>query len=221
MKMRFYFLILFNASIYTQYAYAQWSTQVYKDKPVSAEDFLGNERQYFQIMVNKIFTEKRNTGFLSLTSYSSSYQNDHSGNEFLNNSLIYHHLFKGISLNSGATYTSLEGLKTFIGLQYMFQNRIFSLVYLPAYYFINANRISNLALVECKPSINQKWAVYTRMQLHYNYNLEKGNHFRSYVYSRVGLSYTFFSFGLADNFDCYGADKKIKNNFGVFLKLDI
>ncbi len=180
---------------------------------------IGDKRQFLQLMVNKVFVEKKKIGLLSISSYAADYKDNLSNNEFQNTTLIYHQLFKGIGISSGISFTSVEGLKNFVGLQYMYQSKSLSLIYMPSYYFINSHKISNFALIEYKPPINENWSIYSRLQLHYNYDLKNESHFRSYVYSSLGLTYKYFSFGLAYNFDRYAADKNTKNNIGVFLKL--
>ncbi len=219
MKKIHFLSILIAAAFSIQNLHAQDSIVNFKPKTVFVEEMIGDKRQFLQLMVNKVFVEKKKIGLLSISSYAADYKDNLGNNEFQNTSLIYHHLFKGISINSGASFTSVEGLKNFVGLHYMYQSKTLSLIYMPSYYFINNHKISNFALIEYKPSINENWSVYSRLQLHYNHDLENGNHFRSYAYSRLGLTYKYFSFGLAHNFDRYGADKNTKNNIGVFLKL--
>jgi hypothetical protein len=221
MKKIYLLPILLSVFLGVQHLYAQDSISVFKPKPISAEEFIGDKRQFFQIVVNKLFVEKKKIGLLSISSYAADYKDNLTNNEFQNTTLIYHPLFKGIGINSGTSFTSLEGMKNFVGLQYIYQSKGFSLIYMPSYYFTNTHKISNLALIEYKPEISANWSLYTRLQLHYNYDVENGNHFRSYVYSRLGLSYKYFSFGLAHNYDRYGADKNTKNNYGVFLTLTL
>jgi hypothetical protein len=205
----------------TQKLHAQDSTANYKPKTVSVEEMIGDKRQFFQLLVNKVFVEKKKIGLLSISSYAADYRGNVGNNEFQNTTLIYHHLFKGISINSGVSFTSVEGLKNFIGLQYIYQSKTLSLIYMPNYYFINSHKISNFALIEYKPAINENWSVYSRLQLHYNYDLENESHFRSYAYSRLGFTYKYFSFGIAHNFDRYDANKNARNNYGVFLRLTL
>jgi hypothetical protein len=213
--------ILIAAAFSTQNLKAQDSTVYYKPKTVSVEEMVGDKRQFLQLLVNKVFIEKKKIGLLSISSYAADYEDNLINNEFQNTTLIYHHLFKGISINSGVSFTSIEGLKNFVGLQYMHQSKTLSLIYMPGYYFINSHKISNFALIEYTPAINENWSVYSRLQLHHNHNLKNGSHFRSYVYSRLGLTHKYFSFGLAHNYDRYGANKSTKNNSGVFLKLTL
>lgn len=221
MKKSHYLSILIAVLFSIQNLHAQDSTSNFKPKTISVEEMVGDKRQFLQLMVNKVVVEKKKIGLLSISSYAADYKDNLNNNEFQNTTLIYHHLLKGISINSGASFTSIEGLKNFVGLQYMYQSKTLSLIYMPSYYFINSNKFSNFALIEYKPVINENWSVYSRLQLHYNHNLENGNHFRSYAYSRLGMTYKYFSFGLAHNFDRYGANKSAKNNYGLFLKLSI
>ena len=221
MKKIHFLSILIAAAFSTQNLHAQDSIVNFKPKTVFVEEMIGDKRQFLQLMVNNVFVEKKKIGLLSISSYAADYKDNLGNNEFQNTSLIYHHLFKGISINSGASFTSVEGLKNFVGLHYMYQSKTLSLIYMPSYYFINSHKISNFALIEYKPFINENWSVYSRLQLHYNYDLKNESHFRSYAYSRLGLTYKYFSFGLAHNFDRYGANKNTKNNYGVFLKLTL
>lgn len=213
--------ILFAVVLSTQYLYAQDTTQTFIPKIVSVEEMVGDKRQFLQIILNKVFVEKKKIGLLSISSYTADNKDNISNNEYQNTTLIYHHLFKGISINSGASFNFLEGMKNFVGLQYMHQSKTLSILYLPNYYFVKSHKISNTVLIEYRPEINKNWSVYTRLQLLYNHNLENGNHFRSYAYSRLGLTYKYLSFGLAQNFDRYGTDKNTKNNYGIFLKLSL
>ena len=221
MKKIHFLTILIAVAFSSQNLHAQDSIVNFKPKTVFVEEMIGDKRQFLQLIVNKVFVEKKTIGLLSISSYAADYKDNLDNNEFQNTSLIYYHLFKGISINSGASFTSEEGLKNFVGLQYMYQSKTLSLIYMPSYYFINSHKLSNFALIEYKPVINENWSVYSRLQLHYNHDLENGNHFRSYAYSRLGLTYKYFSFGLAHNFDRYGASKNTKDNYGIFLKLTI
>ncbi len=211
--------LLIAASFSTQDLQAQDSTANFNPKTIFVEEMVGDKRQFLQLMVNKVFVEKKKIGLLSISSYASDNKDNGRNNEFQNTTFIYHHLFKGISINSGESFTSVDGLKNFVGLQYMYQGKTLSLIYMPSYYFLNSHNISNFALIEYRPAISENWSVYSRLQLHYNHDLENESHFRSYSYSRLGLTYQYFSFGLAHNFDRYGADKKTKTNYGIFLKL--
>lgn len=216
-----FLLVLLVAALSTENSYAQDSTASFMPQSISVEEMVGNKQQYFQILVNKVYVEEKKIGMLSISSYAANEKFAPGENEFQNTTLIYHHIFSGVSINSGTSFTSAEGLYNFVGLQYLYQSKSFSVIYMPGYYFINIHKISNLALLEFMPDLDENWSVYSRLQLHYNHNLENGKHFRSYVYSRLGLTYKYFSFGLAYNYDSYSADKNIKNNYGIFLKWNL
>ena len=200
---------------------AQDSLGVSKPKLVTVEDFVGNRRQYFQLMVHKTFAGRKRLGLLSISAYAADYHNDNSKSEYLNTTLLYHRLYKGFGLHAGATFTSHKGWKPFVGLQYMMQRKSFSLIYQPSYYFLHTYKVAHIAVIEYKPAIHARWAIYTYAQLHYSYDLEQKEHFRSYVYSRLGVSYGNVSFGLAHNLDRYGAAKNTENNYGGFVKLNL
>lgn len=210
--------ILF-ATVFTAKTQAQ--DTLHCKKSLSVEEFIGHERQFLQVIGNKVFSEKKKVGLLTLTSYAADYESDLSQNEFQNSTLIYHNLYKGIGINSGVSFTSIEGMRNFIGLQYMYQSPVFTFIYLPSYFFTANQKWANTAIIEFKPKMKGNWAVYTRVQAHYNTDLTHKNHFRSYIYSRAGFSYKYFSFGLGHNFDRYGAEKKMKNNYGIFLSLSL
>lgn len=216
------FLIILIALTYSlPKLQAQQSVADVRPKSVSVEEMIGGKRQFLQLLVNKVLPEKKRIGMLSLTAYATDYRGITVNTEFQNTTLIYHHLFKGISINSGSNFTSVEGLTNFVGLQYIYQDKKWLVIYIPSYYFINSHKVSNLALLEYTPEINKNWSVYSRVQVLYNHDLESGTHFRSYVYSRLGLTYRYFSFGLAHNIDRYASNKGAKNNYGVFLKFSL
>lgn len=219
MKKSLFLLILTLFLTSNHLLLAQDTLHVFTPKTIAAEELIGNKRLYFQLMVNKRFGEKKKTGLLSLSAYAADYENHPVNGEFQHTTLLFHHLYKGISVHSGTSYTVVEGLTNFVGFQYMIQRPNFSFLYLPDYYL--KNKLANTAIIEYRPALTKKWALYTRIQIHYTQNLNTGTHFRSYAYSRLGLTYTCFSFGLAHNFDRYGTNVLTKNNYGIFLKLTL
>ncbi|HNP48780.1 MAG TPA: hypothetical protein PKL85_08080 [Bacteroidia bacterium] len=221
MKKITYLSVLIAAVFSTNSSTAQDSLKTFKPQTVSVEELVGNKRQFLQLTVNKILDEKKNIGLFSISSYAADYKKYSVENEYQNSTLVYHHIFGGISINSGASFTSVEGLKNFVGLQYLHQSKSLTVLLMPTYSFLNNKKVAGLALIEYKPAISQNWALYSRVQVHYNHDLETKSHFRSYAYSRLGFTYKYFSFGFAHNYDRYGAEKSTKNNYGAFLKLSI
>jgi hypothetical protein len=147
MKKIYFLSVLLSTFLGSQCLHAQDTPEVFNPKPISAEEFVGDKRQFFQILVNKAFTEKKKTGILSLSSYAADYNDKLTTNEFQNTTLVYHRLFGDVGINSGVAFTSSEGMENFVGLQYMHQGKTLSLIYLPSYYFLNAQKISNFALI--------------------------------------------------------------------------
>ncbi len=74
-----------------------------------------------------------------------------------------------------------------------------------------------VGVVEYKPIISKKLRLYSRLQVLYNQNLNKGNHERSFVYLRLGVTRKKSSFGLGLNFDFYGANTMREEGYGVFI----
>lgn len=200
---------------------AQDTLKIAASKTVSVEELLGDQRQFLQLTVNKTFEEQKGLGLLSITAYAADYDDRIEKNEFLNTTLLYQRIGQGFAINSGVAFTSVDGMKNFVGMQFLRQFGAFTILYLPSYFFLNSHRLANTAFLEYHPSMSKNWAVYSRLQLHYSHDFKTGQHFRSYAYGRLGLSYKYFSFGWAFNFDQYGAGKTTKNNTGVFLKVSL
>ncbi|WP_294673515.1 hypothetical protein [uncultured Fluviicola sp.] len=97
---------------------AQDAARISTPKSVTVEEMIGDQRQFLQLLVNKTITETKKTGMLSITAYAADYS-DLSNNEFQNTTLLYQRLFKGLSINSGVSFTSVDGMKNFVGLQYV------------------------------------------------------------------------------------------------------
>ncbi len=212
------FIMIFISQITS----AQDSSKISKPKaPIPVEVFTGNSRLYYQVFINRKITKNNKIGFFSNSSFSADYKKDFTKNEYQTTSALYVDLFKGLSVNAGATFNSSEGLKPFAGLQYMYANKSLLIFYLPSYYYLQSNKVSNLAIIEFKPKINQKWSIYSRIQVFNAYNIEKNNHARRYVYSRLGLSFANYTFGLASNIDWYGASKFKRENYGMFFRVNI
>jgi len=86
-------------------------------------------------------------------------------------------------------------------------------------YMLNEGQDLKLfGLYEFKPSLNEKWSLYNRVQFVYNYNLSEDHHNRSFLYLRAGLKKGPLGFGLGANWDQYGSSKILRNNFGVFTR---
>lgn len=59
------------------------------------------------------------------------------------------------------------------------------------------------------------------LQMLYGFIPQWGDHARSYLIARVGLSYREFTFGAGSNIDYYGPARQNENNFGLFLSVQL
>jgi hypothetical protein len=215
-------LLLFLFSVVGNCVMAQDSLNTIKPKfSVPVEVLTGNNRLYFQLLIKKDFALNNKLGFFNLSSFAADYQNDISKNDALTSSALYYHIYKGFSINSGVAFSSSSGLKPFIGLQYIYAKPTFLLIYLPSFFYTNDNKVSNLAIVEYRPKIKGKWLAYSRIQGNFTFNTDENNHSRSYVYGRLGLTYSNFTFGVGSNLDWYGSMKKFRENYGIFFKINL
>lgn len=189
--------------------------------PVTAEFLAGNNRLFSQLIVNKPITEDQKIGFVNIVSFAASYKNDFTKNEYLNISALYYKLTKRISIKTGISLNTAEGLKPLAGLQYMYANKSVSIVYFPAYYYLHNHKIFNLLFLEYRPKIENNWSGYSRLQANYQYDIEHKKHFRSYLYLRLGATYKNITFGAGANLDRYGAKKIFRENYGAFLNLKL
>ena len=142
MKKTYFISILVLVASGVKNLIAQESAVYLKQKNnISIEELIGNKRQVSQLLVNSVFTERKKIGLLSITSYAANYSDDLGANEFQNTALIYHQLFKGFGINSGTSFTTVEGLRNSSGIQYMYQNKSLSLILMSSYFYAKSNKI--------------------------------------------------------------------------------
>lgn len=189
--------------------------------PISYEVLVGTKQQFFQIIAKKPFIENGNSGFFSATSFIENSPKDVSKNEFISFTSFYHNIHKGFGLNTGASYSSLEGLMPNVGLHYMHNSKRLSLLVMPTYTYDNAQRLSLMLISEHKTKLSEKLNLYSRIQAFYSYDLNPQSHFRSFAYARLGLSFSRYTIGIGQNNDWYGPKKNIKKNVGLFVKFTI
>jgi hypothetical protein len=189
--------------------------------PIPVEVFAGNKGLVFQMIVNKNFTPKSRLGFFNVTNFVGDYKSINQKNQYLSQSLITVEIWKGFSVNTGATMNYITGFRPTAGLQYVFANRQLLVVALPRFDLTQTNNFETFGLIEYKPTLKNNWGLYTRLQGLYNYNTKNEFHDRSYVWLRVGAAYKNYQFGLGANFDVYGPMKIYENSFGVFIKTEL
>ncbi len=189
--------------------------------PISYEALVGTKQQFFQIIAKKAFLENGQSGFFNVTSFVENEPKDVNKNEFINFTSFYQNLHKGFGLNTGASYSSLEGLMPNVGLHYMYNSKRLSMLIMPTYTYENARRLSLMFISEHTTKLSEKISLYSRVQAYYSYNVSPETHFRSFAYGRLGLSFSRYTIGVGQNNDWYGAKKESKKHIGVFFKLTI
>lgn len=186
-------------------------------RPLPVEVLSGNHRLYFQLLVNKPFTPASRFGFFNVTTYTGDYTNDPTENEFVSLSNVSYTFVKHLSATLGATMNFRMGLRPFTGLQLVHTDRRWLVLITSNLYLSGDRNLEALGILEFKPRLTVSTDLYTRLQVFHNQNLSKEAHDRSYLYLRTGITRGAYSFGAGANLDRYGADFRLKENYGAFL----
>jgi hypothetical protein len=186
-------------------------------KPTPVEFIFGHKRIQGQSIIIKNFSKSK-FGIFSLTTLAGDYKNvDKTNNELFSNFQLNYDIYKGIKLTSGATFSSAKGFAPIAGLEYVFVNKKFTIVFNPTIELNKSSALANFGQVEYAPK-NDKLNPYFRLQGLYIQSLADQHHVRSSIVSRAGISKKSFSTGLGFNQDFYGQTKISKSNFGVFFQ---
>ena len=192
-----------------------------ENPPVIMEALVGNDGYASQMIVNKRFRSVLQLGLFSVTNISSSWGEKWS-QDAMNQVNLKFDLLKGTSVFGGVHYTPVTGLRPTAALMYVKNSETFVFMVSPRLIgFSRSSILEGFVMLEYKPAINGSWSVYSRAQALYNQTISDGNHARSYLMLRAGLSYKIFSFGLGTNWDTFGAEKTKKENYGVFLSANL
>ena len=185
--------------------------------PIPLEVTLGEEGWTSQLIIDKNFENSDRFGIFSLTYLRANYDNDEYLRESLNLTFLKYDIVKGLSILSGAAYSSHWGFRPYAGGQYAYHTKTFMCALISGVYLTESHNYEAIAMVEYRPEINKMWSLYSRVQGLYNQNSELGKHDRSHAYGRLGVSYKAFSFGGAFNYDCYGPMKIKDHQWGIFV----
>lgn len=184
--------------------------------PLPVELLFGNEQLYFQMVVKKQFTPDSRMGFFSVATYSARYD-DLSDVDITLPMHLYYDFWKGFSVIGGAAINSVTGFSPYAGFEHNFVSRQVLAVTQVNYSLDSHNDFTLFGIYEYKPPINEKWSIFTHLQLLYNTSFKDGTHNRSYLYLRAGVTRGSFGFGLGANLDQYGPYKTYEDNFGLFV----
>lgn len=189
--------------------------------PVPVEAFIGNNGLVFQMIVSKHFSPESRFGFFNVTSFTGDYASQNQKNSYLSQAFITADIWKGLSVNAGATMHFKNGFRPSAGLQYVFANRKILALVLPRFDLTQTYNFELFGLVEYKPKFTKSWGLYSRVQGLFDHNTKQNFHDRSYMWLRLGASYKNFQFGVGSNFDFYGPNKTNENSFGGFLRIEL
>lgn len=195
------------------------NTTVPQSAPIPIELFLGGDAWTYQVVVDKKFPGSNRFGFFGLSYLRANYDNDDYLRESVNLALLKYNVYKGLSVLSGALYNSNWGFRPYAGAQYAYHSRTFMGLLTSGFHLTETKNFETIAMIEYRPVIKRDWSWYTRVQGMYSLNTLIGKHDRSYLYSRVGVTYKTYSVGAALNYDWYGfGPMKIEDHqWGIFI----
>ncbi|RKD88316.1 hypothetical protein [Mangrovibacterium diazotrophicum] len=187
--------------------------------PIPFEVFLGKDGFTSQLIVDKKFAGLNKFGLFGLSFLKADYDNEEFLRESINMAVLKYDVVKNVSVVGGALFNSNWGFRPYAGAQYGYHSRTFMGLLSSGFHLTETHNFESLAIVEYRPQIKDAWSLYTRAQGLYSHLTETGKHDRSFLYSRVGVSYKTLSFGAALNYDWYGnGPMKIENHqLGIFI----
>jgi hypothetical protein len=185
--------------------------------PTPVEIMAGNNRLFFQMVVKKKFTPDSKFGFLSVSSFSTSYDNAMNDLDLAIPVLINYNIYKNFSLVGGSTINNKVGFSPLVGAQHSFSNKEWVVVTIASLFLNSSKNMEFFGIYEYKPQISPKTNLYTRLQFLYIHNIQENYHARSFLQLRTGLKINALNFGLGANLDQYGPEKLFKPNYGIFV----
>lgn len=184
--------------------------------PVIFEALAGNKGFASQMTINKTFEGSKKLGFFSVANISSKWTEDNSKDAMIQANITFE-VIKDIRLVAGSHYTPTTGFRPTAGFMYSRNFNDFLLVVNPRCIGFSKNSIAEgFIMAEYKPKISENWNLYSRVQGLYSETIRDGEHARSYLMLRLGVSHKFITFGAGANFDSYGPFKESKQNYGIF-----
>jgi len=188
--------------------------------PIPLELMFGNDRLDFQMVVKRNFTPQSKFSILAIAVFSENYGKEKKlGDSVVIPFQVNYALGKsGLSLAVGGEANSVAGFGTTVGLSHSKATKEILAITVLSYQLSSDQNLKIFGIYEYKPALNEKWSIYSRLQLTYNQGMAEGFHNRSFLYLRAGLKKGPLGFGLGANFDAYGPNKVARENYGVFTR---
>ena len=171
-----------------------------------------------QMIINKKLRDLPRLGFFSVTSIITDW-GERQLTDFMNQSLITYRLYRGLNVVGGYHYTT--EIRATAGLQYILAEKDWLVILYPRVDLSTDSNFETFISAEYTPKINNTFSLYTRLQGLYTLRMNNGDHQRSYIWARVGLGYSDYTFGIGGNIDYFGPDKKRVINIGFFGSVDL
>ena len=188
--------------------------------PIPLELMFGNDRLDFQMVVKRNFTPQSKFSVLAIAVFSENYGKEKKiGDSVVIPFQVNYALGKsGLSLAVGGEANSVAGFGTTVGLTHSKATKEILAITVLSYQLSSDQNLKIFGIYEYKPALNEKWSIYSRLQLTYNQGMAEGFHNRSFLYLRAGLKKGPLGFGFGANFDSYGPNKVARENYGVFTR---
>ncbi len=197
----------------------QEESPIQKPAPIPLEVFFGEEGWTSQLVIDKKFGQDSKLGFFGLTYIHANYDNDEYLRESINLSVLKYDVFNNVSVLAGSLFNSHWGFRPYAGAQYAYHSKTFMGMLNSGFHLTETRNFETIAMLEYRPVIKKEWSLYSRVQGMYSQNTLIGEHDRSHMYGRLGVSYKTFTFGAALNYDWYGygAMKIEEGQLGLFV----
>jgi hypothetical protein len=187
-------------------------------QPIPVEFMTGNNYASINVVVIKNFSETSRFGFFHLNSLTMNY-NDKTKDDLALQNLVFFEFMKNVRLTGGAFYASVPGFSPTTGMQYINASKKWFFLFAPRVNIESDPSYNIFSIIRYKTKIAENVGLYTSLQA---LNIFDGHgHIKSYQWFRAGVETQGFQFGLAANFDEFGAQPKLSTNFGVFIRKEI
>ena len=186
--------------------------------PIPMEFMAGHEELFFQLATKRSFGAESKFHMFALATYSAAYNTEIENNRSVIVNQISYDLGKGFGVMTGLDYNSTTGIVPVAGPQHSYANKEFLAVSFMAMSMKSSLDFLWFGLYEYKPALNDRWNLYTRGQFFYNRSLADNANNISTVYLWAGLKRKALSFGAGSNWDWLGDDRKLIQNYGLFVR---